>query len=187
MKLLKYENAKLSHQLIFNLPATPQICGRVCPGCYAAKAQVRFKAVLLSRERNYLASQLPSFPSRVIAEILVCKRPLVAVRVHESGEFYSQEYLDYWTEIATALPHITFYAFTKRRAHFDFTTLSSLPNVVIINSIQHGALNYGPAAKLLPSVHTCPCAPGVHIRCGIDCTYCMQKSAQLNGVQFLQH
>ena len=70
MKLLKYENAKLSHQLIFNLPATPQICGRVCPGCYAAKAQVRFKAVLLSRERNYLASQLPSFPSRVIAEIL---------------------------------------------------------------------------------------------------------------------
>jgi len=186
MKLLKYENAKLSHQLIFNLPATPQICGRVCPGCYAAKAQVRFKAVLLSRERNYLASQLPSFPSRVIAEILACKRPLVAVRVHESGEFYSQEYLDYWTEIATALPHITFYAFTKRRAHFDFTTLSSLPNVVTINSIQHGALNYGKLENAPNGAFICPCHKGAV--CGYTCNYCQTKGlADTTGVWFVQH
>lgn len=36
-----------------------------------------------------------------------------AVRVHDSGDFYSDEYLDAWIEIARSVPDVLFYAYTK--------------------------------------------------------------------------
>lgn len=36
-----------------------------------------------------------------------------AIRVHDSGDFFSVEYLNAWLEIATLFPHILFYAYTK--------------------------------------------------------------------------
>lgn len=182
MSLLTYQNSKLHNQLIFDLPVDPAICGRQCPGCYALKAQRRFPAVLTSRLSKYTASQQPDFSSLVIAEITKCKRPLIAVRIHSSGEFYSQSYIDSWLTIATTLPNVKFYAFTKRLKDFDFSQLMSLPNVVIIDSLMHGRINYGKASTLLPTVFTCP-----NTSCGIQCTYCMTKVAQSNGVQFVQH
>ena len=57
-KLLKYENMKLKNQMIFTLPATKDVCGRECPGCYAIKAQKRFpKTVLPYRQRMYDAAE----------------------------------------------------------------------------------------------------------------------------------
>ena len=32
---------------------------------------------------------------------------------HDSGDFYNQEYFNKWCDIAEALPHIIFYAYTK--------------------------------------------------------------------------
>ena len=43
-KLLKWQNSKLRQQFIFTLPAGMPTCNRVCPGCYALKAEVRFPA-----------------------------------------------------------------------------------------------------------------------------------------------
>lgn len=36
-----------------------------------------------------------------------------AVRIHDSGDFFSQEYLDLWKSIAEANPQVLFYAYTK--------------------------------------------------------------------------
>jgi hypothetical protein len=36
-----------------------------------------------------------------------------AVRIHDSGDFYSEAYLQLWFAIATDNPHILFYAYTK--------------------------------------------------------------------------
>ena len=187
MTLLTYQNSKLKHQLIFNLPVSHAICGRQCAGCYALKAQRRFPSVLASCERKYQASLLPTFASTIISEIANFKRPLTAVRLHSSGEFHSQAYIDQWVTIASALPHIKFYAFTKRLSDFDFSKLSALPNFVLINSLQFGGLNYAPVGKLPSSAFICPVTQHKPVQCGTSCTYCMSKVAQTNGVCFVKH
>ena len=35
------------------------------------------------------------------------------VRVHDSGDFFSQEYFDAWLEVARGRPRTRFYAYTK--------------------------------------------------------------------------
>ena len=187
MKLLKYGNAKLNNQLIFSIPANKAICGRECPGCYATKFQRLYPNVLPSRETKYQASLQADFTQAIIDEVNSCKKTITAVRIHESGEFYSQTYIDNWQHIATSLPKIQFYAFTKRMKDFNFSALMSLPNVVIIDSIMHGPLNYAKAADLKPGVFICPATQNKTTDCGIDCDYCWTKTAQQNSVQFVKH
>lgn len=187
MKLLKYENNKLKQQFIFTLPAGMSTCNRICPGCYAMKSQVRFPAALAYRNCMLIASQQPDFADHIIAELSSTRRSARTVRLHESGEFYSQAYIDKWLTIATALPQFTFYAFTKRLADFNFSKLAALPNFVLINSLQHGGLNYAPLANLRSDVFTCPATTGHTVTCGITCKYCQTKKAQYNSVQFVVH
>lgn len=187
MNLLTYQNTKLKQQFIFDLPVRKAICGRQCPGCYALKAEKRFPAVLTKRNKLLESSKQPNFSTLIVNELLTSKRSVRTVRIHSSGEFYSQEYIDKWTSIATQLPQFTFYAFTKRLTDFDFSHLMSLPNVVIIDSLMYGKLNYAPANQLLPNVFTCPSTLGKSVICGISCRYCMSKSAQTNGIQFVKH
>ena len=188
MKLLKYENNKLKQQFIFNLPVSKAICGRSCPDCYALKAQIRFANIVVPyREARYQASLKPTFTATMINELTSTRRSARTVRIHESGEFYSQVYIDKWLTIAKALPQFTFYAFTKRVKDFDFIALMSLPNVVIIDSMMHSRLNYNKLERLNSSIYTCPATTQKNVRCGIDCRYCMTKTAQYNGVQFVKH
>ena len=187
MNLLKYENDKLKQQFIFTLPAGMSTCARVCPGCYAMKSQVRFPAALAYRERMLAASRESDFAQRIISELSTTRRLARTVRIHESGEFYSQPYVNAWLTIASSLPNFTFYAFTKRIADFDFSKLSALPNFVLINSLQHGGLNYAPLAQLRTDVFTCPATAGHSVVCGVTCRHCMTKSAQSHGVQFVKH
>jgi hypothetical protein len=54
------------------------------------------------------------FVERMVAEVeRAVKRGLRAVRVHDSGDFYSAEYMLAWFEVARRLPHVKFYAYTK--------------------------------------------------------------------------
>jgi len=185
MKLLKYENGKLHNQLIFTLPAIQEVCNRTCKGCYAIKFQRLYPSVLPYRNRMLAASKQKDFTSQVISEIKACKKKVVAIRIHESGEFYSQEYINKWYTIASSFPSMPFYTFTKRLADFDFSKLSSLPNFVLINSLQHGSLNYGKLSTLDKSKFICPY--GTSIRCGIECNYCWTKKAQQQCPQFVKH
>ena len=187
MKLLKYENNKLKQQFIFTLPAGMSTCNRVCPGCYAMKSQVRFPAALAYRNTMLQASQQPDFADRIIAELSTTRRSARTVRLQESGEFYSQAYIDSWLTIATALPHFTFYAFTKRLSDFNFSRLAALPNFILINSLQHGGLNYAPLASLHSNIFTCPATLKHAVTCGITCKYCQTKQAQQHAPQFVKH
>lgn len=188
-KLLKYQNSKLRNQFIFNLPVSNTVCGRKCPGCYALKPQLRFPAVQAYRDRRYEASLQPNFVNRITSELTSTRRKFLSVRLHESGEFHSQPYIDKWVLIASQLPDIKFYAFTKRIADFDFSKLSSLPNFVLINSLHFGKLNYGNQTYLdsLPDTMTCPSTTTTDTVCGVSCNYCWTKQAQSNGIKFLQH
>lgn len=60
-----------------------------------------------------------------------------AVRVHDSGDFYSDEYLDAWVEIAKEIPDVLFYAYTKEvpRVKARARTEDFPPNFRIILSL----------------------------------------------------
>ena len=185
MKLIQPGNSKLHNAYMFNLPATKEVCNRICPGCYAAREQVRFPAILTARTNRLQHSHSSSFASTIISEINSLRTKPKFFRVHASGEFYSQSYISSWIAIAKSFPEITFYAYTKRLKDFDFSTLSSLPNFILINSLQFKGLNYGPISQAPSSAFVCPSYQGA--TCGESCTYCQTKVAQANGVWFVKH
>lgn len=195
-KLLKYENMKLKNQLIFTLPATKEVCSMVCKGCYAAKAQVRFPKALEYRTRMLERSKEDSFVSNMYENIvkMTTKKKVEAIRIHESGEFYSQDYINKWLTIAKQLPKQKFYAFTKRKKDFDFSKLESLPNVVIIDSLKFGGLNYGSEAEMVKlkvehGAMICPATfkSASKDTCGVSCSWCWDKKAQQFGTVFIKH
>lgn len=131
-------NAKLEHiknGYVFSLPA-----GFSCPGadkcltkaifkdgkakivdgdkqqfrCYAAVAEARFPQVRSKRWFNFnLLKRAKSVEN--ILKLLNDSIPKDAriIRVHDSGDFFSKNYLQAWMISAELHPWITFYAYTK--------------------------------------------------------------------------
>ena len=187
-RLIQWGNSKLSTMLMFNIPASMAVCGRICKGCYSFKAYRIYPNVLPAQESRYQASLEDNFVDRVCAEISRVRKSFSFFRVHASaGEFYSQEYVDKWYSIAKRNPDTVFYAYTKRVKDFNFEDLSSLPNFVLINSLQYKRLNYGPISKAPKGSFICPDQRGAKIVCGVDCTYCMSKDAETAAPYFKEH
>lgn len=107
-------NSKLKGIPIFSLPpedtrinSTP-LCRKYC---YAQKAWKQYIRVRETRNKNYIESLKSDFVNKMIDEIQFMN--VQFFRLHESGDFYSQEYLNKWFEIARKVSHITFFAWTK--------------------------------------------------------------------------
>lgn len=137
MGMIRKGNRKLPKTTgIFNLPHLV-----TCPGatadckayCYARKAEVQYKQVLPYRYTNLALSKAKDFVANMVAEITRLK--LRTIRIHESGDFYNQAYVNKWTAIAKALPSVRFTFYTKSFHLFDFTKLRALPNVTAFASI----------------------------------------------------
>lgn len=90
-------------------PNSTPMCERYC---YAKKAERFRKQVLPCRVHNYEESQRESFVPGMI-RVLERRRKLEFFRIHESGDFYSQEYLEKWLEICKAFPNTRFLAFSN--------------------------------------------------------------------------
>lgn len=77
--------------------------------CYADKGMYLFaKKAQYSRLEK---TKTDEFALEMLTEII--ELGLSYVRIHDSGDFYSREYLHKWFKIIEALPHVTFYAYTK--------------------------------------------------------------------------
>jgi hypothetical protein len=50
-------------------------------------------------------------------------------RIHESGDMYSQAYLNKWIEIAKQMPHVFFYTYTKA-FKWDYSQVPSNMRVI---------------------------------------------------------
>lgn len=141
-KLLKTSGGK--YRVVgFGLPADVDftvdgVQQNTCPAalacravCYAKQGTYRFANVIKARHHNLALSQRADFAALIIADLsaLVVKtprkrKPYNVVRLHDAGDFYSQEYLNAWATVAAAYPDVTFYAYTKS-VHLD---MSSIPN-----------------------------------------------------------
>ncbi len=124
----------------FGLPADYNFTGgNTCPSalacravCFAKQGTYNFPAVKAARVANLDASMGASFIPDTIAA-LRRKRSYNVVRIHDSGDFYSQAYYDAWCEIARAMPDRTFYAYTKS-LNFDLWT-NKPDNLRIVQSL----------------------------------------------------
>ncbi len=89
--------------------------------CYAASAEVAYPNVRKVRWRNYDLLRKFKKDVNAMAGLLVRSlsyfeesNPSIKLfRIHESGDFWSQEYFDAWIKAARARPDILFYAYTK--------------------------------------------------------------------------
>ncbi len=121
---ISYGNKKLPKTTaIFNIPAVKtcpmrtELCSKAC---YALKAERMYKQVLPARKHNLKLALSDGFVDSMIEAIAKKKHKIKQVRIHESGDFYRQDYLDKWFLIASAFPEIIFYAYTKS-FHLDFS------------------------------------------------------------------
>lgn len=104
-----------------------------CRGvCYAKQGRYMMPNVRNARINNLRASVLPGFVNNMIEDIKR-RRSYNTVRIHDSGDFFSQEYYNKWCDIARALPGHIFYAYTKS---LDLDLWSNKPdNLHIIQSL----------------------------------------------------
>lgn len=45
--------------------------------------------------------------------VAITKSKAKFIRVHDSGDYYSREYINKWLEVANTLPDVKFYSYTK--------------------------------------------------------------------------
>jgi len=103
----------------FGIPAYKSASGKItCPMadacvkfCYAKKGAYIWSNVKPAFEKRYEISKTDKFVAKINAEI-VLKEPEY-IRVHDSGDYYSRNYLNKWIEIAKNNPDVKFYSYTN--------------------------------------------------------------------------
>jgi len=141
----KLKNTSLINKvrvLNFSLPAYKTQNNKVvCPFakecvkyCYAQKGNYRFPSVKKGLNKRYELSKKEEFVTIMNANILL-ERP-THVRIHDSGDFYSIDYLNKWIQIANDNKNVIFYAYTKSIPFFKRSKENNnnwlLPNNLVI-------------------------------------------------------
>lgn len=145
------------------------------PRCYALRGRMVFPNVKKSFDRKLKASKRADFVDKMVDEIQRMGKPMC--RIHVTGDFYSEEYIDKWIEIARRCPDVIFRTTTRRT---DFTAklyeFNTLPNVRIRESVDPSKpepVTFLPVAAagvefddgLRPVIH---CGDGC-VKCGYQC------------------
>lgn len=101
---------------------------RTCPAagvcatfCYARVGTYRFSNVRAAHARNLqmVVDDLPGWQAAMIDELGQRRyRGGKWVRIHDAGDFFNDEYLTAWLDVARAVPDVTFYCYTREVARF---------------------------------------------------------------------
>jgi len=162
-------NAKLSKQtLIFNLPAgrtcpgalycksfavigengkrhimdTPQTQFR----CFAASSEVQYDTVFNNRLENlqtiveYLSISVDHAANQLNVALQHYRtKNTQLIRIHESGDFFSSEYLQTWIRVAQMNPELKFYCYSKS---LEFFLNIELPENFYLTASYGGKFDY---------------------------------------------
>lgn len=178
-------NAKLKCN-IFDIPAikTCKSCMECHKYCYARKAEKIYPAVLPCRQRNLDATKQSNFKTEMIS--LLGKKRSNIVRLHSSGDFYSNDYIKNWFTIMESLPDKKFYAYTKRDDLFTAKILSKKPSnltlIFSLDGIQQKTTSKVPkgfdkVALVSATKSNCPAQLDKKVKCGVDCLKCIDKKS----------
>lgn len=125
-------NVKIGNNVsIINLPPvlTCTNCATCAKTCYA-KFRYQYPNVQKRWNRNLEMTKADNFVELSTIELKYKATPIV--RYHESGDFYSDEYIDKCFELAIKNPQIQFYGYTKNK---NALKLNALANVNVIYSM----------------------------------------------------
>ena len=191
-KLLISGNKKLSTGiLIFNLPPGKSClnCSDCFKTCYARKAYRQYPSVKTVWDQNLETSKNnPVLFEKLITNQLE-RTGKDVIRIHSSGDFYNQEYIDLWAKIIRSFPKKRFYAYTKVKNILDFTGIEQLSNFNLIDSFINGHINFGSRDEVDTwiredkTLFICPATKGKNVTCGKECNYCLTN----NRVIFIKH
>lgn len=128
MRLLSTSNRELrAHRIAtWSIPALSAELSdgtrlKTCPNagvcaslCYPRTGTYRFSNVLARHTANLerVLNDRDGWVDQMVSEVNRYHRQ-GWVRIHDSGDFFSADYLDAWCEIAARCPQTTFYAYTK--------------------------------------------------------------------------
>lgn len=135
VKTVFSQNAKMKkssqngiHLYNWGIPAYKSQNGTLtCPnaskciiGCYAKSGAYVWSTVAQAYENRLSLSRTKGFEHVIVSQIdkLMSKHKTgtIMLRIHDSGDFYSQSYFDTWLKIAQVYlnePRVQFYAYTK--------------------------------------------------------------------------
>lgn len=166
-------------------------CCCSCGGCYATKGFYNMPSVLVANGiRTLLAREWLGWLERAIMAQIEAD-DIKLIRIHASGDFFSDAYVDMWKRIAKSFPAVAMWTYTKvaRYEHsFDF-----VDNVNVVKSMVEGfGFNFGHCGYII-TVYKALKAMGIQVyicRCGIDknqhCINC--KGCSENAVVlFIEH
>lgn len=88
--------------------------------CYAASQEAMYPSVRESRWKNF--DLLKKAKTKKDIEKLILEslpKDAKIVRLHSSGDFYSQDYFDAWLSVAKQKPDVIFYAYTKSLNYWE--------------------------------------------------------------------
>ena len=166
-------------------------CPCHCNGCYATKGNYRFPDNVASLAMRTLIARnhIDFMVKAVIAQINADN--IRTLRIHASGDFFNEEYIKAWKQIAIACPHCQMWTYTKYRP--AESAFDDIPNVNIVKSVIPGiGFNFGHCDYLMnayaeliargESVHICKCGFDKNQHC-INCRGCIEHKYVL----FLEH
>jgi len=124
----------------FGIPAYKTASGKVtCPFadkcvefCYAQKGAYAWSNVKPAFEKRYELTKQDDFV-KLMSEELKKKKPDY-VRVHDSGDYYSYDYLKKWITIAKLHPNIKFYSYTNSVEMLKSTVLPDNYDIIYSDS-----------------------------------------------------
>ncbi|WHT20194.1 hypothetical protein N8J89_03730 [Crossiella sp. CA-258035] len=101
----------------YNTCPSAGVCAQVC---YARKGSYTWPVVRAKHQANlqFVLDDLPGWQTAMIAELRAARFRDTWIRIHDSGDFFSDDYLQAWLEICRAHPGVRFYAYTKEIARF---------------------------------------------------------------------
>ena len=205
-QLLRAGNMKLgSNVAIWDLPSIVT-CKYACKGCYAIKAERLYSQTRLHRafhyeivkqaledntKKQYLISYINVELRR---HALLYKNPVV--RIHSSGDLFSDSYLDLWIDIIKQNKDINFYTYTKvydsnfiDKINATFNNFNIVKSLIDDKFINFGDLDYlEDVTKTLDAAgieyHICGYNHSDNkLQCMGNCTECLRCS----NILFVKH
>ncbi|MCO1575903.1 hypothetical protein M8C13_09050 [Crossiella sp. SN42] len=101
----------------YNTCPSAGICRKVC---YARHGTYTWPVVLAKHQANlaFVLDDLPGWEKAMTAELAAAKFRHRHVRIHDAGDFFSDDYLLAWVRVMRARPEMRFYCYTKEIERF---------------------------------------------------------------------
>lgn len=98
--------------------------------CYARNGTYNFSNVKGRHTQNleYIIEDPQGWFAQMLEEVSKPKMRGKHIRIHDAGDFFSQDYLEMWLKLARLVPEVTFYCYTKEVSMFKRVLAEGCPD-----------------------------------------------------------